>query len=171
MRSFWDTPNAASQFSATNTPNPKDIRLPSLPVSNRYLQTPAKRTKDSSMSLILRDNNKNELKTISVNKKIPTILAMSGSTGAQLEETVAQALKSKKQFNLIAVTGKNSKLRETLSKINDPRLIVQGYETDMDSLISKSDLGILRPHGLSATEVAGKGLPFIPTVTNRTSDA
>jgi hypothetical protein len=142
-----------------------------LPISNRYLNSTTKKSKGDTLSFILRDNKKNELKTVTLNSKIPTVLAMSGSTGAQLDETVTQALKSKAKFNLIAVTGKNEELRNRLSSIKDSRLVVQGYETDMDSLISKADLGILRPHGLSATEVAGKGLPFIPTVTNRTSDA
>ena len=161
---FWNTPSAAAQYSPTGAVGKSDIQISSLPIKKEYLKSSER---DTSRKVTLRDSQKNVIKEVEIPTNRKMVLAMSGSTGAQLDSVVNEALKSKKDFTLYAVTGKNEELRKKLSEIKDSRLIVQGYETDIDGVLGNADMGILRPHGLSATETAGKGLPFIPVTTSR----
>lgn len=165
-RSFWDNPNAGAQYSPTGNVGKADVKINSIPVMERNLSS-TKVPKTKNFEWEIRDAKKNVLRKQTISNNRPTILAISGSTGAQLDSVVTEALKSKKDFNLVAVTGKNQELFDQLSKIKDPRLVVQGFETNLDGLMSRSQLGLVRPHGISSTEIAGKGLPFIPVVTAR----
>ena len=98
------------------------------------------------------------------------MIALSGgSTGADMEKMVDSVLKSnRKDIEIYAVTGKNKQLNANLNKLRKAGkpIIVQGFDKNWRGAVDSSDLLVLRPHGLTPTEAAARGTPFISAVTD-----
>ncbi len=96
------------------------------------------------------------------------ILLMGGSMGCGPIRKVAEGILSRVPENvtMVCICGRNEKLFEELSSVEDPRMRVQGFTANMDEFMEAADFIITKPGGLSSTEAANKHLPlvFINTV-------
>lgn len=138
-----------------------------LPITSEFLSKDKKDIKTKKFTL--NDNKGNAAGNIDIPEGKKMVAISGGSTGADVEKLVKETLKSNRDdFVLYTVTGKNEKLNNKLKDLSkkDKRLLVQGYEKDWKKVVDSSDLAILRPHGLTPTEVAHRGTPFISAVTN-----
>lgn len=90
-------------------------------------------------------------------------LLMCGSMGCGPMRKLAKELTERLPENslLVAFCGKNEKLYEALSTIEDPRLRVLGYTDKIDVYMDAADLMVTKPGGLSSTEAANKALPMV----------
>ena len=83
-----------------------------------------------------------------------------------------------KPLALIAVTGKNAKAKEELSRLPvPPRHIakVMGFTTEIDELMAAADLVVTKPGGLTTSETLARGAAMavvnpIPGQESRNSD-
>lgn len=90
-------------------------------------------------------------------------LLMCGSMGCGPMRRIAKDLVTQmpEGSTLVAICGKNEKLYETLSDIDDPRLRVLGFTRDIPIYMDAADLIVTKPGGLSSTEAANKHLPMV----------
>lgn len=95
-------------------------------------------------------------------------VVMCGSMGCGPIKKIALETLSQMPDNgvMVAVCGRNEKLREELSQVTDPRLRVLGFIHNFPEYLDAADLIITKPGGLSSTEAANKHVPmvFINTV-------
>jgi len=96
---------------------------------------------------------------------VPTILIMGGGQGLGPIVSVINALdKMDRKLQLIVVTGTNKRLYNSLkNKIVKLRkqVVLFGYATNVDELMSISDLIITKPGGITSSEVLAKRIPMI----------
>jgi processive 1,2-diacylglycerol beta-glucosyltransferase len=112
----------------------------------------------------------------------PTILLSAGGFGVgPVEKLMAALLELEHAAQVVAVCGKNAKLKASLeaqaARAGGSRVAVKvlGYTHDMDELMSASDLIVGKPGGLTTSEALAKGLAFvivnpIPGQEERNSD-
>ncbi len=91
------------------------------------------------------------------------VLLMCGSMGCGPLARIARELAERLPKNAVLVTfcGKNKKLHETMSAIEDPRLRVLGFTDEVSRYMDAADLIVTKPGGLSSTEAANKRLPMV----------
>lgn len=96
------------------------------------------------------------------------VLVMCGSMGCGPIQKIAAETLAQMPDNsvMVAVCGRNEKLREEMAQIADPRLRVLGFIENFPEYLDAADLIITKPGGLSSTEAANKHVPmvFINTV-------
>ncbi len=96
------------------------------------------------------------------------VLVMCGSMGCgPIQKIAAETLEQMPEdATMVAVCGRNKKLRGEMEKIADSRLRVLGYIDNLAEYLDAADLMITKPGGLSSTEAANKHVPmvFINTV-------
>ena len=96
------------------------------------------------------------------------VLVMCGSMGCGPVQKIAAETLAQMPDNsvMVAVCGRNEKLREEMAQIADPRLRVLGFIENFPEYLDAADLIITKPGGLSSTEAANKHVPmvFINTV-------
>ena len=93
-----------------------------------------------------------------------TALIMGGSLGfGDIEKVFLGFLESKKDIQLIVVTGKNKKLRYKLqshiSKYNK-KVLLAGYTDEVNNLMDIADLIVTKPGGMTISEALVKELPI-----------
>src|SRR5205085_6973735 len=79
---------------------------------------------------------------------------------------------------IVAVAGKNDKVKERLSKIRAPsrhRVKVMGFTKEIDELMAAADLVVSKPGGLTTSETLARGAAMvivnpIPGQESRNSD-
>lgn len=95
---------------------------------------------------------------------IPTVLIMSGGAGVgSMEDTVKICMESS-PVQILAVAGKNEKLRKSLETLLVPtkvKLRVFGFVNQIAELMSISDFAISKSGGLTSAECLAMGLPMI----------
>ena len=91
------------------------------------------------------------------------VLVMCGSMGCGPIQLIAEQTLSQMPDNgvMVAVCGRNEKLREEMEEIRDPRLRVLGYIDNFTTYLDSADLIITKPGGLSSTEAANKHVPMV----------
>ena len=91
------------------------------------------------------------------------VLVMCGSMGCGPIEEIAEKTLSQMPEDSVMVTvcGRNEKLRESMEKINDPRMRVTGYIDNFTTYLDSADMIITKPGGLSSTEAANKHVPMV----------
>ncbi len=91
------------------------------------------------------------------------VLLMCGSMGCGPMRKIAKELMEQlpEDAFVVAVCGKNEKLYETLSDIENPRMRVLGYCDRMQTYMDAADLIVTKPGGLSSTEAGNKHLPMV----------
>ena len=77
-----------------------------------------------------------------------------------MEKLARRIVSLKLPVQLLVVTGRNRKLKESLSRL-DNGIKVYGYVDTIHSLMSGSDLCITKPGGLSLAEAAAVGVPTV----------
>jgi processive 1,2-diacylglycerol beta-glucosyltransferase len=95
----------------------------------------------------------------------PTVLLMGGGAGIGSLETVAERLLAlDKDFQLIALAGKNAATLAALQKLavaHPGRLWPQGFTQQVERLMACADVVITKPGGLTTSECLALGLPMI----------
>lgn len=128
---------------------PENIIHPlGIPVSGKFLQN-----KDKDLIL-------NELGLESKT----TILIMGGSLGfGEIRETFLSLLSCKNDLQIIAITGKNIKLKRQLEKHSansEKRVKVLSYTNRVSDFMDISDFIITKPGGMTVSEALVKELPI-----------
>ena len=93
-----------------------------------------------------------------------TVLVMMGSMGygKAAKDIIKQLDRLPDDFQIIAVCGKNKKLRNSISRIKlNRKLIALGYITNVDEYMDCCDCVITKPGGLTTSEALAKNLPLI----------
>lgn len=113
-------------------------------------------------------DRKQARRTLELTGKDTVALLVGGSMGCGPMEQIAAGLCRRLPGNsqVIAICGTNEKLRQTLCRLENPRLRVLGYTKEMPLYMAAADMIVTKPGGLSATEAANMHLPmvFINTV-------
>ncbi len=91
------------------------------------------------------------------------VLVMCGSMGCGPIEQITQHTLQQMPDNavMIAVCGRNEKLRENMTQIGDHRLRVVGFTDQIPTYLDAVDMIITKPGGLSSTEAANKHVPMV----------
>lgn len=123
---------------------PANIIVPSgIPVSTSFI----KNAKDIKSELHIKDEK--------------VILFMLGSMGfGKITSIINQVLEIPKT-KVIVVCGTNKKLYEELKSLNRKNLIPLGFVSNINDLITSSDIVLSKPGGLSSTEIASLRKPLI----------
>jgi processive 1,2-diacylglycerol beta-glucosyltransferase len=113
-----------------------------------------------------KDNRSIALKKLGLKNK-PTLLLMGGSLGfGEMLSVFSSLLNLKRDIQIIAVAGHNSKLREGLEKLKKgtrKSVKVLGYTDKISELMDAADLLITKPGGITVSEALVKNLPIILT--------
>ena len=95
------------------------------------------------------------------------ILVMTGSMGfGNTEALVANLLgRIPKNTHVLVMGGNNTRMKERLRTkyAQEPRLCVLDFTKEVSLYMDASDLLFTKPGGLSSTEAAAKGIPFLHT--------
>jgi processive 1,2-diacylglycerol beta-glucosyltransferase len=109
----------------------------------------------------------------------PMILQLAGGFGVGPIEKIFQALLDvETPVQVVAVAGKNEKVKERLSKMRAPsrhRVKVMGFTKEIDELMAAADLVVSKPGGLTTSETLARGAAMvivnpIPGQESRNSD-
>jgi processive 1,2-diacylglycerol beta-glucosyltransferase len=108
-------------------------------------------------------------KKLGLDAALTTILTSAGGFGVGPMEMLIQSLmKMHNKVQVVAVCGKNDKLKNRLEKLsgqldaNSPvRIVPVGYTTKMDEYMSAADLLLGKPGGLTTSEALAKNLPIV----------
>jgi processive 1,2-diacylglycerol beta-glucosyltransferase len=94
-----------------------------------------------------------------------TLLMMSGGLGiGGIDSQAERLLKIDKDFQIIALAGKNQKLLEKLEDLEKKwpgKFKAMGFTDKVERLMAVSDLVISKPGGLTTSECLAMGLPMI----------
>ncbi len=96
-----------------------------------------------------------------------TVLMMNGGIGfGNVVKLIKNLAKAEVDFQLISVCGTNERLKKNIDKLEasgklSKRIYNNGYATNVDELMSASDILIGKMGGSSVTEAFNKGLPVI----------
>lgn len=96
---------------------------------------------------------------------LPTVLMMSGGTGAGLhKDSIRTLLAQQPRLQLIVLTGHNEALLHSLQEVTAAfagRLRAFGFTRDVHLAMACADLAITKPGGLSTAECLTMGLPML----------
>ncbi|HAD81833.1 MAG: hypothetical protein A2509_04985 [Candidatus Edwardsbacteria bacterium RIFOXYD12_FULL_50_11] len=96
---------------------------------------------------------------------LPAVLLLSGGFGVgPIEHIVADLVRVRKKFQLLAITGHNRKMLQRLQALAPALpfpLLPVGYTDRMDQYMAACDLVISKPGGLTTAEAMSQGLPMI----------
>jgi processive 1,2-diacylglycerol beta-glucosyltransferase len=93
----------------------------------------------------------------------PTLLVLAGGMGmGPLGETLAHLDRMRSGAQMVVVAGRNEKLRRQLSRrrLRHPAQVL-GFVSNMEELMSVSDLIITKPGGLTSSEALAIGRPLL----------
>lgn len=117
------------------------------------------------------------MKNMGLDPERPVILVMSGGFGKGPLETIVSRLQNMKvQVQLMVVAGKNRALEKKLRAAKHPKKTqIFGFVSNVDELLTVSDLLVSKPGGLTSSEALAKGVPMvlvgaIPGQESRNSD-
>ncbi len=105
---------------------------------------------------------------LGIDKNMFTLLIMNGGFGfGNNAKLVKNLRKSKNNFQILTINGKNKKqlfkLNKFKNKTNDVGLTNFGFVNNVDEIMSASDIIITKLGGLTTSEAFSKGLPIIAT--------
>lgn len=96
-----------------------------------------------------------------------TALIMGGSMGmSSMIEVIRNLLKTDEPFKMIIVCGRDESLKKKLENVlkgtfHNKEVILHGFVDNVEVLMSKADLIISKPGGLTTSEAIVKGLPML----------
>ncbi len=131
------------------------IRIAGIPVMPEFIQHSAKRQVRRKLGL---------------DPSTFTVLVLSGGFGVgrveQIVDVVSATLatQARRQFSLVVVCGKNQKTQTLLQRKAYPSNVaasIFGFVTNMDEMMSASDILVSKSGGLTSAEALVKGLPMI----------
>ncbi len=94
---------------------------------------------------------------------IPTLLVMGGSMGhGDMVATIEKLDRLPLDFQMLVVCGSNERLKAKLDGLSTVKnLKVFGFVSNVDVMMSASDLIVSKPGGLTSSEALAKGLPMV----------
>ncbi|MBN2710963.1 MAG: glycosyltransferase [Planctomycetes bacterium] len=110
---------------------------------------------------------------------VPTVLSSAGGFGlGGVDKSVALLADSVEDVQIIAVAGKNEKLKMSLDKVaadRNGKIVPFGFVNNMHELMAASDFAVAKSGGLTSSECLALGLPMliispIPGQEERNSD-
>jgi processive 1,2-diacylglycerol beta-glucosyltransferase len=110
---------------------------------------------------------------------IPTVLQLAGGFGVgPIQRIFEQILFIERPIQLIAVAGKNAKVKTQLEALKIPQkhnVKVVGFTTEIDELMTLADIVVSKPGGLTTSETLARGAAMaivnpIPGQESRNSD-
>jgi processive 1,2-diacylglycerol beta-glucosyltransferase len=97
-------------------------------------------------------------------KKIPSVMIMGGGLGlGGIKKIAYELMEWKENIQVIICTGRNEKLRKSLSKdkvFHHPHVQILGFVEDIDEWMEAIDLLITKPGGVTIFEALSKGVPM-----------
>jgi len=95
----------------------------------------------------------------------PTVLVSAGGFGmVRVDETVATLAEATGDVQILAVAGRNEKLRKALEAVaasRKRRIVPFGFVTNMNELMAASDFAVAKSGGLTSSECLAMGLPMV----------
>lgn len=90
-------------------------------------------------------------------------VVMCGSMGCgPIQKIAAETLEQMPEdATMVAICGRNKKLKEEMDQLRDSRLRVLGYIDNFSEYLDAADMIITKPGGLSSTEAANKHVPMV----------
>ncbi len=115
------------------------------------------------MEFYEKGNQRRARKKLHLPENGTVVLVMCGSMGCgPIERIAAETLEQMPpNATMVAVCGRNKKLRDEMEKLQDSRLRVLGYIDNFYEYLDAADLIITKPGGLSSTEAANKHVPMV----------
>ena len=119
-----------------------------------------------SQIFLKRDSRTKLLRKYGLEDKL-TVLIMGGSLGfGNIKKMFLSFLNSKRDLQLIVVTGKNKKLKHQLQKYlgqHTKNVLLIGYTNEICNLMDIADLIVTKPGGMTISEALLKELPIFVT--------
>lgn len=142
--SFAGSPRAARQRIAEGITN---VVTTGVPVARKYAKIPSKAEAREKLGLP---------------HDARVVLVSGGGIGAGPVTEAAKSLASR-GFHVLAVCGGNEKLRARMKAyfMYKENVRVEGFVKDMENYYAASDLAVMKPGGLSASEALCAGLPML----------
>lgn len=116
-----------------------------------------------SSSFLQKKDRNSILKEFRLDNKL-TILVMGGTLGfGQIKDTFKSLVSSSKDLQIIAITGKNIKLKrqlENYSLYTNKKIKILSYTENVSELMDISDILITKPGGMTVSEALIKELPM-----------
>ena len=94
----------------------------------------------------------------------PVVLCMGGGMGLGNMDTIVEAVVNQPPVQVLAVAGKNAKLKEDIEALKVPRgsdLRVFGFVDNIPEMMAATDLAVSKSGGLSSSECLAMGLPML----------
>jgi processive 1,2-diacylglycerol beta-glucosyltransferase len=117
-----------------------------------------------SSDFLNKKDRKTILQELGLEDKL-TMLLMGGLLGiGKVQDIFKQLLSCNRDLQIIAVTGDNQKLRESLKELADnskKKVKIFGYTNRVSDLMDASDFLITKPGGLTISEALAKNIPII----------
>ena len=102
---------------------------------------------------------------LGLKEDFPTVLVTAGGFGMRdVNRTVADLADELGDVQLLAIAGRNEKLRdelETAAASRSGRIVPFGFVTNMHELMAASDLMVAKSGGLTSSECLAMGLPMV----------
>jgi processive 1,2-diacylglycerol beta-glucosyltransferase len=130
--------------------SPERVEVTGIPIGEKYLQ-PVDRAA--------------VVKSLNLKPDLPKLLVMGGSLGLGPMKAVIRKLdKLPQPFEMIAVTGQNDELKESLEKRGGKlrhHTKIYGFVEHIHELMEIADMIITKPGGITTAEALAKQLPMI----------
>lgn len=94
----------------------------------------------------------------------PVVLCMGGGMGLGNMETIVESVVNVPPVQVLAVAGKNAKLKRDIEALKVPRgseLRVFGFVNNIPEMMAAADLAVTKSGGLSSSECLAMGLPML----------
>ena len=144
-KSFAASPSAIQQYRSDGIYNVSDTGIPIAP---KYMNLPSKSEARKKLNF-------------SPDDKI--VLISGGGIGAGSVAAAAEAVSACEGIKSVVICGNNRRLFASLSARYKGRANVEikGFVPNMEEFYSASDIGIMKPGGLSLSEALASGLPLL----------
>ncbi|CAG1000590.1 processive 1,2-diacylglycerol beta-glucosyltransferase [Planctomycetaceae bacterium] len=94
----------------------------------------------------------------------PIVLCMGGGMGLGNMDTIVEAVVNQPPVQVLAVAGKNAKLKRDIEALKIPRgsdLRVFGFVDNIPEMMAAADIAVSKSGGLSSSECLAMGLPML----------
>lgn len=116
--------------------------------------------------VFLEESNKlKTIKEVGLKEELPILLLMCGSFGvSNILQIYSDLMKSKSDFQIVAVCGSNEKLYKKLLKRSESGIKttkVLGYSMEVNELMHAADILITKPGGMTISEALSAKIPMV----------
>jgi processive 1,2-diacylglycerol beta-glucosyltransferase len=140
--------------------------IPSVDLNYHLIQEGIQPEKIKPVGIPIRMQFGQKFDSVEVKKELqlteaPVVLIMGGGLGLGKIEVITKEILNDERFGVVVIAGKNKRLYEALSKLNNDRLRVFGYVENMAKVIAACDIVISKPGGVTTAEVLAMEKPLV----------